>query len=452
MGVLWDMFREMDIKPSRKQSLRQIFLELTKQCNMNCKHCGSNCSSANNSSELSTRQWKQFVSYIASHFDNRQIMFCITGGEPLIRNDFFEIVSHIKDCGFKWGLTTNGLLINKDIAKRLYECGMASVSVSLDGMKANHDKFRNSEGSFEKVVAGIRELIRCRHYESVQVTTVVNKENINDLPELYELIKQIGAHDWRIASIDPIGRANENADLLLDDEDFVTLFEFITKLKRHNVINVQYGCAHYVPKSFDYDLREMPYRCGAGEFVASVLHNGDIFSCIDIERRPELIQGNILKDDFLKVWINGFDEFKAEVRVSKSNKCKNCSKLKYCKGDSAHTWDYSKNEPMVCLHERLKKNVYTAQSLCGMCGKRLREEAEFCERCGTKRGEGAFNFYAFEEKHFQTLYGPPPMEYRFTCKKCSSQWNRVMMDASGIRYCPKCGAKAIQVQQGEWSF
>ena len=87
-----------------------------------------------------------------------------------------------------------------------------------------------------------------------------------------------------------------------------------------------------------------------------------------------------------------------------------------------------------------------------MCGERLREEAEFCEHCGTKRGEGAFNLYAFEEKHFQTLYGPPPMEYRFTCKKCSSQWNRVMMDVSGIRYCPKCGAKEIQVQQGEWPF
>lgn len=58
------------------------------------------------------------------------------------------------------------------------------------------------------------------------------------MPELYELIKQIGVCDWRIDSIDPIGRANENVDLLLDDEDFVALFEFITKLKRYNVINV----------------------------------------------------------------------------------------------------------------------------------------------------------------------------------------------------------------------
>lgn len=446
------MFKKIDIKPSRKQSLSQIFLEVTKQCNMNCKHCGSNCSSLNNTNELSTKQWKNFVSYIANCFDKRQIMFCITGGEPLVRDDFFEIVSHIKECGFKWGLTTNGVLINKDIAERLFECGMSSVSVSLDGMKANHEKLRNSEGSFEKVVAGIKELIQCKHNENVQVTTVVNKKNISDLPELYELIKQIGVLDWRIASIDSIGRASENTDLLLDDDDYIELFEFITKLKQHNIINIQYGCAHYIPKSFGYDLREMPYRCGAGEFIASVLHNGDIFSCIDIELRPELIQGNILKDDFLEVWTNGFDEFKADVRTSKSDKCKNCSKLKYCKGDSAHTWDYSKNEPMVCLYEKLKKKVYSAQSLCGTCGKKLRNEAEFCEFCGTKRGEGTFNFYSFEEKYFQTLYGPPPMKYRFTCKKCNSQWSRVMINSRGVSYCPKCGAKEIQVQQDGYPF
>lgn len=446
MGVLWDMYGEMEIKHSRKLVLRQIFLELTKRCNMNCKHCGSDCSSENYADELSAKQWKQFISYVADHFDSSRIMFCITGGEPLIRSDFFEIVSHIKDCGFRWGLTTNGALIDHEIAEKLYECGMASVSVSLDGMKKNHDSFRNAEGSFERVLEGIRALIRCKQRENVQVTTVVHKENIGDLPDLYELIKQIRVCDWRITGMDPIGRANENADLLLDDEDHIKLFEFITKLKGYNVINVQYGCAHYIPASFGYDLREMPYRCGAGEFIASVLHNGDIFSCIDTYRRPELIQGNILKDDFLEVWERGFGGFRAEVRALKSAKCRSCSEFNLCKGDSAHTWDYDKNEPRVCLFERLKKKVYTGQNLCGNCGEKLGEKANFCEHCGTKRGEGAFNPYVFEEKYFQTLYGPPPENYRFTCEKCGTQWNRVVMGADGIRYCPRCGSEKIWVQ------
>ena len=85
---------------TRREQLKYLFLELTKKCNMACEHCGSNCSTISDS-ELTTEQWKEFILYASKQFDNNRVVFCITGGEPLLHPDFFEIVKTIKKAGFK---------------------------------------------------------------------------------------------------------------------------------------------------------------------------------------------------------------------------------------------------------------------------------------------------------------------------------------------------------------
>jgi len=430
---------------AQRDQLKYLFLELTKKCNMACEHCGSNCSTTTSGSELTTEQWKEFILYASKQFDNNRVVFCITGGEPLLHPDFFEIVKTIKKAGFKWGLTTNGLMIkDAEYVRELYLSGMKTISLSIDGLRETHDSFRGIDGAYDKTMTAVRLLLERNKHAHVQITTTVSKKNLSELNSSYEELKQHGVRDWRIASVDPIGRAKGSNDLLLDEMDYDELFSFITNKRRENEINVTYGCAHYIPDSFRFYLRDMPYKCGAGEFVASVLSNGDIYSCVDIERRPDLVQGNILKDDFLQVWECGFHQFMGTERVKLSSKCANCGNKKLCNGDSAHTWDYDKNEPRLCLYELMKNQKYRELGRCGKCGNYLEEDALFCETCGTKRGEGTFEHFDFSDEMFQTLYGPPPINYRFTCKECGAQWNRVLMSSDSVKYCPICGKSKIQ--------
>lgn len=434
----------------RHNKLKYVFLELTSRCNMNCKHCGSDCNGDIGKEELTTQQWCEFINKLAQAYNDFRVKIHITGGEPLLRKDFAEIAFALHESGFEWGITTNGLLLNDDLRiEVLHSMGMKTISLSIDGVAETHDALRGIPGAFELTMLTLKKLISFGKYKSVQVTTAVNKKNITELPDLYDMFRGIGLRDWRIASVDPIGRAENATDLLLDVGDYEKLFAFITRIRRENSLNIQYGCSHYVPNSFKFDLRDMPYRCGAGEFIASVLSNGDIYSCVDIERRPELVQGNILRDDFVKVWLYGFKEFQREGRVKSSSKCSQCHHSEMCNGDSAHTWDYSKHEPRVCLYNEMRKHRYTSLGLCGKCGKELQKNDAYCTSCGTKRGDGDFighdtassAHYPFDDNYFQALYAPPPPRYRYECPNCGTDWNRASQSREGVKYCPLCGSK-----------
>ena len=429
---------------SRRDELTYLFLELTKRCNLYCDHCASDCGTAYRD-ELTTEQWQGFLKYVREHFDSHRITLCVTGGEPMLRPDFYEIMKYAQRQGLKWGMTTNGTLISESDVEKLANSGMKTISISVDGLEEYHDRFRHSQGSFQKAINALQLLGSCWDFETVQATTVVTKVNIDQLPELYEMFKGMKLRDWRITNIDPSGRARES-DELLNADDYLRLFDFIEMLRHENKIHVQYGCSHSVPIKFKYNLRDTAYNCGAGIFVASVLSNGDIFSCLDIERRPELIQGNILKDDFLTVWENGFEQFRGEHRLMKSSKCLSCENSEVCKGDSAHTWDYDVNEPAICLFEILKSKRLNNIGVCGSCGSELLDGAEYCHHCGTKRGDGDFNIYDFDPRRFQTLYGPPPRKHSFTCKKCGKVWNEFLMLVPNGVACPRCGSGISELE------
>ena len=145
----------------------------------------------------------------------------------------------------------------------------------------------------------------------------------------------------------------DNKDILLDPKDYRYLFEFIKEKRKEGLIeNIEYGCAHYLGTDLEKELRDTYFICCAGLYVASILSNGDIFACPDIERRPELIQGNIRKDSFVEIWENGFEAFRAEDRTS-CKRCRSCENWDHCCGDSFHTWDFDKNEPRFCI-----RNIY----------------------------------------------------------------------------------------------
>jgi len=158
---------------------------------------------------------------------------------------------------------------------------------------------------------------------------------------------------WRLTNLEPIGRANQMKCHFLTADDFIYLFDFIRSCRQnHTKLPISFGCSHYVTPEYEMDIRDYFFICGAGTLVASILYNGDIYACLDIERRSELIQGNIKKDNFKEIWQNMFSQYR-ERRDRLSSLCAICLDAQFCRGDSAHTWDYDNNCAKCCLKQML---------------------------------------------------------------------------------------------------
>jgi radical SAM protein with 4Fe4S-binding SPASM domain len=250
-------------------------------------------------------------------------------------------------------MTTNGILIDDDIIKKMKETEMYTISISLDGIEKTHDEFRGVKGSYNKIINNIRRLKDENFIKYIQVTTVINKTNINELDELYKNISELNINSWRIVSMDPIGRAQDNKQLDLDEKEIIILLDFIKGLRKNAGFDITYGCSHFLGEKYERELRKHMFFCVSGYTTASILYNGDIYVCPNVERVPELIQGNIRTEDFIDVWENKFKWFRNEDRL-KNDKCSKCSDWKYCKGDSLHTWDFKNKKPKVCFKNILE--------------------------------------------------------------------------------------------------
>mgnify|MGYP004649906691 FL=1 len=332
--------------------LKDLFLEVTSRCNARCEHCGSSCENKMADDEISAEELKKVLLDISKKYDAKDILLNVTGGEPLFRKDLFEIMDYANKLGYRWGMTSNGMLITDEILNKMNETNMVTISISLDGMKETHESFRKVPGSFDKIIENIKKLQKVPSIKVVQVTTVANKKNLKELEEVYNLMKELNVISWRVVNVDPIGRAKDNEDILLDKDEYKYLFNFIKEKREEKVINVEYGCSHYLGIDMEKEIRDTYFMCVTGIYVASILSNGDIFVCPNVERRPELIQGNIKNDNFIDVWENKFKEFRRDERTKGKN-CTNCPKWKYCLGDSFHTFDFNKNEPRFCIN-----NIY----------------------------------------------------------------------------------------------
>lgn len=337
-------YRDEQLRPNPE--LRSLFLEITPFCNEHCLHCGSRCGDIDVSGMLSKEEIFKLLDDFKRDFNVKKTRFCVTGGEPLLRPEFFEIMEYANKLGIGWGMTSNGTLITKEVARKLKDTGLRTVSISVDGLKNNHEWFRQSPGSYEKTIEGIKNLLEVG-ISHVQITTVVYHKNINELPKMYKEFKKIGVKSWRVINIEPIGRAKENTDLMLSVDEYKKLFKFIRDNRFKSKMEVCYGCSHYLGADMEAEVRKWYFLCNAGVYTASVMYNGDIGGCLDIERRPELIQGNIRKDNLKDIWLNKFENFRNDYR--KTGKCANCPDYKFCAGDSFHTWDFERMEPALCM-------------------------------------------------------------------------------------------------------
>jgi len=345
-----DKLAEYRTKLYEKPILKDLFLEVTLRCNARCEHCGSSCGDTIQKDEITAEELKKTLKEISEKYNANEILLNVTGGEPLVRRDLFDIMKYASSLGFRWGMTTNGILINDEIIDKMVETNMETISISLDGLKETHESFRRVPNSFDKIIENVKKLQKVPSIKIVQITTVANKKNLHELEDVYKLMKELNVISWRVINVDPIGRAKDNKDILLDKEEYKYLFNFIKEKREENIMNVEYGCSHYLGIDLEKELRDTYFICTAGLYVASILSNGDIFICPDVERKKELIQGNIKTDSFVDVWENRFKLFRTEKRT-KCDKCANCSSWKYCCGDSFHTWNFEEGRPNFCIKD-----------------------------------------------------------------------------------------------------
>ncbi len=331
--------------------LTTLFWECTLNCNFFCEHCGS-CAGKNVfKDELTEEEILKTLREIASRYNASHIMLAITGGEPLLRKDLPSIMKKAREMGFHWGLVTNGYLLDKDVVKELKEAGMETVTVSIDGIGKTHEDLRKMPGSYERAINGIKLLAEENFVKHLQITTTISKKNIQELDEMYKEFSKLPLDSWRVMNVDPIGRAEDNKDLLLDDDEFKILLDFIKQKRKEKGLTVTYGCAGYLGE-YEGEVRNHFFYCLTGITIGSILHNGDIFVCPNVPRSKELIQGNIRKDSFVDIWENRFKVFRDKDRT-KCDKCSKCEYWEECLGNGYHIWDQELREPKFCHMEKL---------------------------------------------------------------------------------------------------
>lgn len=157
----------------------------TKTCNLSCKHCYSNSDSKKYNGELTTNQAKKMIDGLAKF--NVPVLL-ISGGEPLIREDIFEIIKYTGKYNIRSTISTNGTLIDKNIAKELKAHNVGYVGISIDGIGESHDEFRGSKGSFERAINGIRNCLEVGQKVGLRFT--ISKDNYNQMDDVFYLIKE----------------------------------------------------------------------------------------------------------------------------------------------------------------------------------------------------------------------------------------------------------------------
>lgn len=157
----------------------------TKTCNLKCRHCYMSSDSRKYQNELTTEEAKAFIDDLA---DFHVPVLLFSGGEPLIRPDFFELAEYAQKKGVRPTLSTNGTLITREVAARIKEIGVGYVGISLDGLQDVNDKFRGVEGAFEKAMAGIQNCVAVGQRVGLRFT--INHHNIQELDNIFDFIER----------------------------------------------------------------------------------------------------------------------------------------------------------------------------------------------------------------------------------------------------------------------
>jgi len=339
--------------------LRTLFWECTLRCNMSCRHCGSDCKVAPAVKDMPAEDFLRVIDTITPHVDPHKTFVIFTGGEALLRDDLEEVGLELYRREYPWGLVTNGFLLDEKRLDSLMASGMHSITVSLDGFEEQHNWIRRHPQSFEKATQAIKLLAQQKDL-LWDVVTCVNPQSYPHLHEFKDFLVSLGVPAWRLFSIFPMGRAVNNPDLQLSDEQFCGFLDFIRDCREKNtqaikqssnqaIIDVSYACEGFLGP-YEQKVRDHFFYCRSGVEVASIRCDGAISGCTSV--RSHMDQGNIYRDDFWDVWQNRFQVMR-DRSWTKKGQCKGCKVWRYCEGSGLHLYDDDGNL-LVCYYKKVK--------------------------------------------------------------------------------------------------
>lgn len=329
--------------------LRQLFWECTLRCNLQCRHCGSDCKMEGFMPDMPAEDFLRVIDEeVTPHVNPHEVMVILSGGEPLMRDDIEDVGRALYRREYPWGMVTNGMLFTEERFRKLYAAGLRSVAVSLDGNEEDHNWMRGHVSSFKNAMRAIR-LLASQERVVWDVVTCVNNRNVQYLTQLKDMLYEAGVRQWRLFTIFPAGRASQHPDLQLPSEKLREVLDFIIACRKEGKIHASFACEGFLG-AYEGKVRDHLYQCAAGISVASVLIDGSISACTSI--RGKYYQGNIYKDRFWDVWEHGFQDYRNRDWMRKGD-CADCKMFRYCEGGGMHLRDEEGNL-MLCHLKKLE--------------------------------------------------------------------------------------------------
>ncbi|HOZ45500.1 MAG TPA: heme b synthase [Candidatus Hydrogenedentes bacterium] len=348
---------------------RLIAWEITRRCNLHCKHCRAAAEADVYEGELTLDEIKRVVDNIAAHF--KPIMI-LTGGEPLLRPDIFDIIRYTVGAGLRPVMATCGTLLTEAVARELKDAGIERISVSIDGPDAaSHDDFRGVPGAFVSTMAGI-EAAR-RGGLAFQVNTTVTRRNAAALDRIYDLAVSLGAVAFHPFLLVPTGRGKQLEAELLDADEYERVLNHIYDMRQASSLPFKPTCApHYyrvlrqreaefgrTVTAETHGLDAMSKGCMGGLSFAFISHVGRVQICGFLD----VVAGDLREAglDFAEIWrtsplFNQLRDFR-----NYTGQCGICEYRRWCGGCRARayamTGDYLADEPFCAYVPKARRGV-----------------------------------------------------------------------------------------------
>jgi radical SAM enzyme (rSAM/lipoprotein system) len=323
--------------------LTYLFWECTLRCNLNCRHCGSDCTREAATADMPLDDFLHVLDEIRLRCNPAKVAVVLTGGEPLLRPDLEAAGRAFRERGFPWGMVSNGYGLGEERFHRLLDSGLGSLTISLDGLEDEHNWLRCNPKSFLRAVDAIRNAAAVPGI-MFDVVTCVNQRNFDTLNRIKDLLIGLGAKRWRLFTIFPKGRAQNDPAFDLSSEQFRALLDFIEATRTEKRIAASYGCEGFLG-AYEGRVRDGLFWCRAGINIGSVLADGSISACPSL--RGDYIQGNIYKDRFLDCWNQRFQVMR-DRSWTRTGACARCDVFPWCEGNGLHLRDVQSGRLLRC--------------------------------------------------------------------------------------------------------
>lgn len=340
--------------------LRMIAWEITRQCNLSCSHCRASAERGPYPGELTTSECLRLLDDIAS-FSTPVII--LTGGEPLLRKDIFQIARYGSEKGLRLVMAVNGTLIDDTVARKMQDSGIQRISVSIDGATAeSHDRFRQVPGAFEGALRGIK--LAKKVGLEFQINTTITRQNRHELPPILDLAIDLGAAAHHIFLLVPTGRGRDLKDEQVTAQEYEEILTWFYDQKERSPLHLKATCAPQFyrilrqkarkeGKNVTYEnfgLDATTRGCLGGVTFCFISHVGQVQPCGYLE----LNCGNIRESTLEDIWTKS-DIFR-DLREFNNYKgrCGRCEYRKVCGGCRARAFemsgDFLEEEP-YCAYE-----------------------------------------------------------------------------------------------------